>query len=102
MAQNPFFVGDFGLAINLTVADAKGIFIDISAASDTDYEIEDPNRNISTVAASFVTDGSDGKLTYVLADGDLNESGRWKVRVKITETPTKCYRTEKLEFPVNP
>ena len=101
MTQPPFFVGDFGLAINLTVADSKGVFIDISAAT-AEYEIEDPKRNISTVTASFVTDGSNGKLTYVLVSGDLDEPGRWKVRVKITEGVSKCYRTEKLEFPVNP
>ena len=101
MHLNPFHVGDFGLAINLTVADAKGVFIDISAASATEYEIEDPQRNISTVTASFVNAGADGKLTYVLVSGDLDEPGVWKVRVKITEGVSKCYRTEKLEFPVD-
>ena len=98
--QNPFFVGDFGLTINLTVADSKGKGIDISAATATEYEIEDPKRNIATVTASFVNTGADGKLTYLLQSGDLDEGGVWKVRVKITEGGTKCYRTEKLEFPV--
>ena len=100
--QSPFFVGDFGLSIRITVADSKGEALPINLATAKEFEIEDPSRNITVVAAAFITDGTDGRLEYILVNGDLDEKGRWKVRAKITEGVAKLFRTEKLEFLVNP
>jgi hypothetical protein len=97
-----FFVGDFGLAINIRVVDSAGNGVPLNGATATEYELEDPDRNVSTVTASFVTDGTDGRLTYVLQSGDLNEVGVWKVRAKITEGASKQFHTERFEFPVEP
>lgn len=102
MAPAPLFVGDFGLALRITVADAAGDSIDISSSTAREFEIEDPQRNTTTVVAVFITDGTDGRLQYVLQAGDLDEKGEWKVRAKITEGATKMFRTEKYEFPVKP
>ncbi len=94
-----FIVDDFGLTITLTVVDASCDFVDVSAFT-IQFEIEDPRRNVNTVAASFVTDGTDGRVTYTLATGDLDETGVWFVRARMIQGITSVFRTEKVKFTV--
>lgn len=95
-----FFVGDFGLEIRITVVDSTGTAVDISAATQTDFIFERPDRTTFTRTASFVTTGVDGQLRYVLVSGDLDVSGVWKIRANVIEGATKDFKTEKLEFTV--
>lgn len=93
-------LNDFGTEIALTVVDLDCVAVDISAATLTEFELIKPDGTIVTKTASFVTDGSDGRLKYVIESGVVDVVGTWAVRVKVTEGATKVYRTERVDFDV--
>lgn len=63
--------------------------IDISAASARKIIFEKPDATILKVDASFVTDGTDGKIKYItIGDpesqtGDLDQEGKWKIQGRV-------------------
>jgi len=86
MSLNYIVADDYGQVITLTVLDT-----DTSAAADISgyattiqIQLKDPTGNIATETATYLTDGSDGKIVYTLASGDIDESGRWHIRAKVT------------------
>ncbi len=97
---NSFRLNDYGLAITLTVVNRNQVFRPIDAATTKEFIFYPPEGAASiTKTAVFVTDGTDGKLTYTLLAGDLNIAGHWRVQAKVTE-PTAVYRSAPLEFSV--
>lgn len=75
--------GDIGTQLFFTVKE-DGQAVDISAASSTILEITKPDTSILEKSVSFFTDGTDGKLVYVIESGDLNIAGTYRVQAKIT------------------
>lgn len=58
---------------------------DISGATTKELDIQKPNGEIlDPVTATFLTDGTDGILTYTTATAIFDTIGRWKVRGVIT------------------
>lgn len=98
-----FVVADEGLAIKLRVRDQNKDALDLSSGvSSMEFILESPQRVQTTVdPITFVTDGSDGRIQYVLESGDLSEPGRWKVFAHIVQG-SKDFRTTKAEFVVEP
>lgn len=76
-------LGDYGTAIRATITDQYGTVIDISAATTKQIIFRLPDRSLLPKAASFYTDGTDGKLYYTLASGDINQVGRWEFEAYI-------------------
>ena len=88
MSLDDIVAGDYGQVMELTVTDTDA---DADAAADvssytTSQEIilTDPDGNAATETAAFDSDGSDGLVTYTVADGDIDEAGYWKIRVVLT------------------
>ena len=76
---------DAGTIIELTITDAAGASIDISAATLKEFIIQRPDGTNLTPnkSTSFVTDGTDGKIQYTTLAADLNVTGNWKVQAHI-------------------
>ena len=86
MSWDGIIAGDYGQVCQLTVND-----IDTNAAANIsgystsqEYLLTDPGGNTATLTAAFDSDGSDGLLAYTLAEGVIDESGKWVVRAKVT------------------
>lgn len=73
-------VGEFGKTIIVTCKDTEGTVQNISSYGGTkEMKFKSPKGNKAvTCTASFVTDGSDGKLSWSFAEGSLVESGDWE------------------------
>ena len=98
-------VGDFGITITVTIVDQDDAVVDISAATEgtqTKILLTDPSGNTATKTASFTTDGTDGKIYYVIASGDLDEAGTWKYAGEVTLSATEHYESSSCEFLVHP
>lgn len=64
-------ISDVGTVVGpVTVVDETGAVIDLSAATQTDFNFRVPGGVVITRAASFVTNGTDGQLTYTTVAGD--------------------------------
>ncbi len=73
---------DIGTDIVITVLE-NGLPIDISAAAQKVLILQKPDGTIVEKDMQFVTDGSDGKLVYTTAYGDLDQIGKWLVQARI-------------------
>lgn len=80
---------DKGVRLELTVTDTNGTALDISSFTTKKYVFVDPIETVSEVTASFVSDGSDGKLFYILSDGDIDTDGEWKVAARLEKVDTR-------------
>lgn len=81
-------VGQYGNVITLTVVDANGNALDISSYTGMTVYARAP-FDLKTLSwtASFVTDGSDGKIQFTpLVASIFDRSGSWTGQVKLTKT----------------
>jgi hypothetical protein len=79
----PLIVNDYGTRIILVVEE-EGEPLDISTATNLQYEFTRPDGTVLTVSAGFETDGEDGRLLYTTVNGNINTVGLWKVRASFT------------------
>lgn len=90
--------GDIGTVFEVTVQE-DGIALDISTATTKQFVFKKKSGALLTVDAEFVTDGSDGKLSYTTVSGDLNEVGQWQIQVYVV-LPTGSWRSDVQYFDV--
>ena len=80
-------VGDIGTVFIVTVIDCDtGLPIDVSAATTKTIKLLLPDLSVLEKAASFTTDGTNGKIQYTIASGDLSQSGRWKIQGYVVDS----------------
>jgi hypothetical protein len=102
---NEVHVGDIGTTIELTLKDGDDV-VDVSSATVTkNILLTGPGLAMATKAASFSTDGTDGKIKWVTtAVGDLSVAGTWEVQayVELTSPVWKghCAKSEMIVHPV--
>lgn len=102
MSFDGIVAGDYGQVMELTYIDIDtGIAADISTYSDTIRLIftKAENGTPTNKTATFVTDGSDGKVQYTTESGFLT-AGIWFVRGQVINTGTAVLSTAKVEFRV--
>lgn len=91
---------DFGIDILLNAIDQDCAVVDLSAATEVEFEFRKPDGSIVTKTAAFVTDGTDGKCRYSVESGLLDVAGTWTVRLLVTEGATSQYRSLEVAFAV--
>lgn len=75
-------VGDYGTNFELTVTD-NGSPVDISNATAIIlYFVRGTNPPLM-VEGAFSTDGTDGKIRYVIKEGDIHVPGLWQVQAHV-------------------
>lgn len=78
-------VDDYGWTIYIDVKDQDENPSDLTLVESVQVSFFKSN-NVGPVLrdASFVTDGSDGKIYYTVQDGDIDEPGTWQMQVVVT------------------
>lgn len=72
-------VGDIGTGFIVTIEN-DGASVDISGATTKQLIFLPPDNTEVVQIADFFTDGTDGILQYVTVEGDLNQSGSWRLQ----------------------
>ena len=96
-------VGDYGTEFVLTIKKrVSGVdsVVDISAATTKKILFRNSAGTIFERTASFKTDGTDGKITYTTASGDVTVSGTLKYRGAVILSPTQNYQSSTCEIEV--
>ena len=78
---------DYGQTLTITIIDTDTeTAADISAYTTAKQVfLRDPSGNVSAaLTAAFETDGSDGVITYTLANGNIDEPGMWHICARVT------------------
>lgn len=98
--------GDYGITIktllkapNATtgVLEAK----DVSTATVIKLLLTDPAGTVHTLDADFTTDGTDGYVEYVTAEGDLDLPGHYQAQFRLTISG-KPHTSTPFHFHVDP
>ncbi len=74
--------------------------LDISSQTNMDIILLGPGAVRIVTAAAFVTDGTDGKMTAVIAAGLISVSGKWQVQGDVTLAGGIRFRSEVKTFDV--
>lgn len=77
--ENEIRLNDVGTIFRVTFKDGAYI-VDISVATTKQFIFKKPSGSNLTVSGSLYTDGTDGILQYTTVEGDLNETGLWKIQ----------------------
>ena len=80
MSTQKIYVGDIGTRIEFTIVDDTGVVVDISGAVSKTIDLQRPDLTSAATgaAASFTTDGTDGKMYYETLSGDISIEGTYK------------------------
>ena len=94
--------GDTGTELIMTLKD-DGTVVDVSSATTTkNFKIIGPDdTTVSTVAASFTTDGTDGKIEYTTLAATFATAGDYSIQAYIVMTGWTGH-SEKVPFKVLP
>lgn len=76
--------GEFGKSVKLTLK-KDGVAVDISSYTTITVYIRGETKNLTKVA-SFVTDGTDGEISFSFDSGELDRSGEWEAQVYLDKT----------------
>ena len=68
---------DWGTSFPLKIYGANNSILDISSASPINIIFTRPDGTNFVREASFVTDGTDGKMEYTTSSSELNVAGDW-------------------------
>lgn len=99
MAKQEIHVADIGTVVEITVKEDSTI-VDLSGATTKQIVFMKPTGSTLTKTASFVTDGTDGKIKYATIAGDLDVHGDWKVQA-ILVFPSGTWHSSAHDFQVH-
>ena len=72
-------VNDIKLRLILTVVE-DGAALNISTCTSKTISLQSPSGVTTSFTASFLTDGSEGKIYYDTVSGDISSAGLWKIQ----------------------
>ena len=98
MAAKELHVGDIGTILEAILVDGETP-VPIQGAATREIILKPPKAAKKVKAAAFTTDGSDGKIRYVTATGDLDEAGTWRMQAHIAGTGFD-QKSQVIEFEV--
>ena len=90
---------DIGTKLIITIIDNNEI-VDLSSALALDVYIRKPNDTILSRIGTLETDGTDGKLYYIIVAGDIDEAGMYKLQCRIT-LPNGVFYSSIVTFKVH-
>jgi hypothetical protein len=100
MAANEIHKDMVGVQFIVTITD-NNVVEDISSASVKQLWFKKPNGTLLTKDATYVTDGTDGKIYYTSESGDLNDDGTWELQGYVVQgssiwyTDIQCFKVHR-------
>ena len=91
--------GCYGIPVEVTVQE-DGAAMDISAYTTLEIVLRAERGTAKTRTAAFKTDGTDGVITYALADGDLDAGGKWFLQAHLAKAGEELWSEPPVEFAV--
>lgn len=88
-------VNDYGM-VGIITLKQNGVAANISSYTTVQYILQKPSYESITKTAALYTDGTDGKVTYTFADGDIDEAGVWKLQVRLSKTGSEITSEESI------
>ena len=92
-------IADVGTIFEVTLLDGE-VIVPIGTATLMEIIFVKPDKTRVVNTAVLTTDGSDGKMQYVIAaDTELDATGNWKIQGRVT-LPSGTWSTDIEKFKV--
>ena len=91
---------DVGVELLVTLKDEDGVAVDVSGATAIKFRFRKPDGTEISRSGSVKTTGSDGKVQYVTASGDLDQLGSWRYQVRTEYEDGAVLTSEMSKFKV--
>jgi len=82
MAAEEIHLNDVGTLFKILIKDGDEVR-DISTMTVKELLFKKPCGTLLTKTASFLTDGTDGYITYTTIADDLDEAGLWQIQAHL-------------------
>ncbi len=92
-------LNDKGTQFLATIRDQDNAIVNIATATVKRFIFKKPSEEVVEKNATFYTDGTDGKLYYITASGDLDELGNWQYQAYI-EPGSDWFHSDTVTFRV--
>jgi hypothetical protein len=77
-------INDVGTRFVIQLKRTDGSILDVSEATEKYIVFRKPNSAAGILkAASFTTDGKDGKIQYITGSGDIDKLGYWQIQALV-------------------
>lgn len=100
MAANEIRVGDIGTVFYGTILDQDSVIVDLSTVTTKQVILLRPDGTFIQKDASFVTDGTNGQLSYTTESQDLNMCGVWRIQWYVVFSASRLWKTDIHNFKV--
>ena len=84
MATREIHKNDVGTLFKITIKNEDNEVVDISSATVKKIILRSSIGIAKEFTADFLTDGTDGIITYITIDGNLNVIGEWQMQAFVT------------------
>jgi hypothetical protein len=95
-------VGDVGTSFRVTLKNEDGSIMNLQNANNLRMWFSRPDGSVLDKQAVLVTDGTDGKMEYIVEPGDINLPGNWKVQAVVGFPSGMINHSEIQKFKVYP
>lgn len=92
---------DANTAFRYTVKDENGNVVSLVGAVTKQIIFQKPDGVKLTKTASFVTNGSDGKIEYATSSGELDVAGMWRSQCFVDLGASGSFYTDITRFKVH-
>lgn len=100
MAEISIQQGSVGTVIEVKIVDSDLNIVSLVGASSKLVKFKKPDRTIVSKDVNFLTDGSDGIVSYSTESGLLDQSGMWSMQVVISLISGSYYPSDIISFKV--
>src|SRR5687767_13585106 len=83
MPINEVHLNDFGTIFQFEIKDEDDAVVDVSTATTREIVFKKLTGDILSKTASLVNAGTDGLVKYVIASGDIDTVGQWRVQGRV-------------------
>jgi len=97
--SDQIFVSDTGTEMRVTVTD-DGVAVDLSSATEILFIFRKPDGTTLEVDGLLYTDGTDGIVYYNTVAGDIDQSGMYKLQVRVTISSGNVFSSSVGSFKV--
>ncbi len=94
-------VGEYGYPVFLHVVDEDNDNVDLRMYDTIQVLIRTPDDlKTVTYTASLFSNGADGKIYFIMANGDIDRPGTWHGMIKFTDTNVAVTKSQPFDMEV--
>lgn len=98
--SHPHILGSVGTVFRATIKDQDNVIVNVSGAVTKEIIFRSPTGILKAKDATFVSNGTDGKIQYKTVADDIDEIGTWEWNPHVLISAGNEWYSDPIEFVV--